>query len=145
MRLSRFFHLLAYCLLTAAGAAFLFVPSTIVNAVVRPPVLVMIWSVFLIVGGITSIFGAVMRYRNEAELGWWYIEIAGNTLASVSGLIYAYAIIDVAVRNGGAANWASALVILAVPALLAAWIFEFLWSMRENRRVVAEIAQEFER
>lgn len=90
-----------YALLAACGLISLFSPLQSVETAMQIPVLVRVWGLFFLVGGLVSF---VALYARTAEggriLGWWYIEISGICLLAAATLIYAAVVVGVFAVSG---------------------------------------------
>ena len=89
--------ILAYILLIAAGVLFLNTPPVGLEQARTYDALLVIWSLFYIIGSFVSLIAVMARAGLKIKhiTALWYFEVAGLCLIVAANLVYSYALLRV--------------------------------------------------
>jgi len=118
--------LVAYILLLVAGIIFIVSTPRSINEATDYAGLSLAWSLFYIVGGVTSAVSITARRWVKNGLALWYFETAGLALLVTANFVYAYALARTGFQLADIAIVAVSLVITAFSSGLIARSIETL-------------------
>ncbi len=133
--------LCVYTLLAACGLISLFSPLGSIEQAVTLEVLVRVWGVFFLVGGVTAFTALVTRTIRGPALGWWYIEIAGIALLATSTFIYASVVLWLAMSTRAWNLGALACLVLGLASSLLGRAWDAYHIAKLEQKLMDELTQ----
>lgn len=128
-----------YVLLILTGILSLLIPPVSVQLLVPVNLVIKIWSMFFIVGGVTSLFAIIMRAIHPTKLGWWLIEISGISLLTSACGLYAFVLLNLGLLRGNMAFTSIGFMVAAFSCSLAGRAWEAAGISRAERAMINEL------